>query len=221
MLPLLFSESRTRPLFLLGFAAFLGLSESLCFGQSNQENASQKIQQPQTAEEAAQSANSGNSPPVASQPGDANENRLGLALIKNLAQDQKAIWTSPAHVRLGEATWLVPFTGLTAGFIVTDRDANLHLGGTPHTLNRYQNYSNYGLASLTATGAGLYFLGKVTHDEHKRETGLLSGEAALDALAVTTTLGYAFGRERPNVDSFRGLFGQGGNSFPSSHASTA
>ena len=65
---------------------------------------------------------------------DARENKLGVALIKNLARDQKAIWTSPAHIRMGEATWLVPFAGLTAGFLVTDRDASLHLSNSPATL---------------------------------------------------------------------------------------
>lgn len=141
--------------------------------------------------------------------------------MKNLEHDQAAIWTSPAHLRLGEATWLVPFAGVTAGFMITDRDANLHLGGTPHVLTGYQNFSNYGIAGLATTGASLYFLGKLTNDEHKREAGLLGGEAALDALAVSSALAYATGRERPNADAFRGLFGQGGNSFPSSHASTA
>lgn len=151
----------------------------------------------------------------------ASENKLGGPFLKNLARDQEAIWTSPAHVRLGEATWLVPFAGITAGFVVTDRDANLHLGGSPATLNHYNNYSNYGVAALAGSGAGLYFFGRVTHDEHKRESGVLSGEAALDAFFVTTTVGYAFGRERPNADFSRGKFFQGGDSFPSSHASTA
>lgn len=50
------------------------------------------------------------------EPDDARENKLGIALIKNLARDQKTISTSPAHIRMGEATWLVPFAGLTAGF---------------------------------------------------------------------------------------------------------
>ena len=63
------------------------------------------------------------------QPDDTRENKLGVALIKNLMRDQKAIWTSPAHIRMGEATWLVPFAGLTAGFLVNDRDASLRHRG--------------------------------------------------------------------------------------------
>lgn len=34
----------------------------------------------------------------------------------------------------------------------------------------------------------------------------------------STVVKYATGRERPNLDSFRGRFWQGGNSFPSGHA---
>src|SRR5258708_29270668 len=34
------------------------------------------------------------------------ENALGLRTIKNIVHDQRQIWTSPAHVRLGHADWL-------------------------------------------------------------------------------------------------------------------
>jgi membrane-associated phospholipid phosphatase len=152
---------------------------------------------------------------------DARENKLGVALIKNLARDQKAIWTSPAHIRMGQATWLVPFAGLTAGFLVTDRDASLHLSNSPATLRHYTNFSNYGIAGMAGAGAGLYLLGKATRDEHKQEAGLLSGEAALDGLFVSTALKYVTGRERPTFDNFHGKFWQGGDSFPSDHATTA
>jgi hypothetical protein len=105
------------------------------------------------------------------------DNALGMALIKNLARDQRAIWTSPAHLRLGDATWLVPFVGLTAGFLVTDRAASLHLSNSPTTLRHYTSFSNYGLAGMAGASADLYLLGKATNEVHKRETGLRSGAA--------------------------------------------
>jgi membrane-associated phospholipid phosphatase len=179
-------------------------------------NLDQPLDQPK---ESASSSNADTA--AAAKPRAIPENALGLALIKNLARDQKAIWTSPAHLRLGDATWLVPFAGLTAGFLVTDHDASSHLGGSPATLRHYTSFSNYGLASITGASAGLFLLGKATHDEHKREAGLLSSEAALDALFVSTTLEYAFGREGPTADAFHGKFFQGGDSFPSNHAATA
>src|SRR5580693_4721744 len=194
-----------------------------CDAQSPQQEDQQKPQQAANVAQPEENATAadGAERSAVGQPAAAPENALGLALIKNLARDQKAIWTSPAHLRLGDATWLVPFAGLTAGFLVTDHDASSHLGGSPATLRHYTSFSNYGLAGMAGAGAGLYFLGRATHDEHKRETGLLSGEAALDGLFVATTLQYAFGRERPDVNAYRGKFWQGGNSFPSDHATTA
>jgi len=149
------------------------------------------------------------------------ENKLGLQLLKNIARDQRYIWTSPAHVRLGHADWLVPFAGVTAGLMVTDRDTSLHLSNNPSTLRNYRKLSNYGAAGMAAAVGGLYLWGRATNDLHKQEAGILSGEAALDALLVSTALKYATGRERPRVDSYHGKFWQGGDSFPSSHAAGA
>ncbi len=67
----------------------------------------------------------------------------------------------------------------------------------------------------------MYVWGHVTHDEHKRETGFLAGEAAVDSLAATYALKYAFGRERPLNNNYQGGFWQGGDSFPSEHSAAA
>jgi hypothetical protein len=148
----------------------------------------------------------------------ARKNELGLQFIKNLVHDQRAIWSSPAHVRLGEADWLVPFGGITAGFLMTDRDATSPLSYSPTTLKHYKDLSNYGLAGIVGGAGGFYLLGQASGNAHEKEVGILSGEAALNGLFVTTLIKYATGRERPNVDSFRGRFWQGGDSFPSGHA---
>jgi hypothetical protein len=149
------------------------------------------------------------------------ENQLGLQTIKNIIRDQREIWASPAHVRLGHADWLVPYAGLTAGFLVTDSDASLHLSNSPNSLKNYRDFSNYGLAAMAGSVGGLYLWGKATNDAHKQETGILGGEAMVNALLVTEVLKYATGRERPGVDASRGKFWQGGDSFPSGHAATA
>lgn len=146
------------------------------------------------------------------------ENKLGLQTIRNIVRDQRQIWTSPTHIRLGQADWLVPFAGLTAGFLVTDRDASLHLSNSSSTLSHYRDFSNYGLVGVGGAVGGLYLWGKATSDPHKQEAGILSGEAAVNALLVTEVLKYSFGRERPTVDSSHGKFWQGGDSFPSDHA---
>jgi len=146
------------------------------------------------------------------------ENKLGLQTIKNIVRDQRQIWTSPAHIRLGHADWLAPYAGLTAGFLVTDRDASLHLSNSPSTLQHYRDLSNYGLAGMGGAVGGLYLWGKATNDPQKEETGILVGEAAVNALLVTEVMKYSFGRERPTVDGSHGKFWQGGDSFPSGHA---
>ncbi|MGB7284177.1 MAG: capsule assembly Wzi family protein [Candidatus Acidiferrum sp.] len=197
----------------------------VCGGCAAQYPQTEKQQQPAQEKDSEESKEStslaGNNASTARQANAAPDNQLGLALLKNLLRDQKAIWTSPAHLGLGDATWLVPFAGLTAGFLVTDRDASSHLPNSPSSLRHYTSFSNYGIAGMAGAGAGLFLLGEATKDEHKRETGLLSGEAALDGLFVSTAISYATGRERPNVDSFDGKFWQGGDSFPSNHATAA
>ena len=155
--------------------------------------------------------------PVADPP----ENPLGLPLLKNIAGDQEAIWTSPAHLRFSDADWMVPL-GVAAGLMfATDTEFSKHLSNSPSTLNRSDNISNYGLGALVGAGAGLYVWGRFTHDDHKRETGLLAGEAAIDSLAVAYVGKYALGRERPLQDDYRGQFFDGGQSFPSEHSAAA
>ena len=208
--------------------AFLACSAVPCAGQSSSQSSpasTQEASQPpvkpndQNDQKEKKGVAQSPKPQISnSASGTGRENALGLQFIKNLVHDQRAIWESPAHVRLGEVDWLVPLGGITAGFLVTDRDASSHLSHTPSTLKHYSDFSNYGLAGMAGAVGGLYLLGKATDNGHEREAGILSGEAALNGLFVTTLVKYAAGRERPNVDSFRGRFWQGGTSFPSGHA---
>ena len=71
---------------------------------------------------------------------------------------------------------------------------------------------------MAGIGAGMFLWGHVTHNDQERETGLLSGEAGIDAFLDTEVFKYAFGRERPFTGDGRGRFFQGGTSFPSEHA---
>jgi hypothetical protein len=149
------------------------------------------------------------------------ESRLGLSLLKNIALDQKAIWTSPAHLRWADGSWLFPLAAVTAGFFATDRAVPPALSKDPNKLNRYTKLSDYGVYSLIGAGGGLYVWSKISHDDHQRETGLLAGEAAINSFAVDTTFKYAFGRERPNQDQGLGNFFRSGDSFPSDHSAVA
>jgi membrane-associated phospholipid phosphatase len=150
-----------------------------------------------------------------------NTNSLGVPFLKNLVSDQKAIWTSPTHLRWADGTWLFPLAAATAGFLATDRAVPPALSTDQNKLNRYTSFSNYALYSLAGTGGGLYVWSKLSHDDHQREAGILAGEAAINSLAVDTAMKYAFGRERPNQGQGQGNFFQGGVSFPSDHSAVA
>jgi len=50
-----------------------------------------------------------------------HENSVGIRFIEHLAQDQRAIWTSPAHLRLADADWLIPLGIATGAMVATDR----------------------------------------------------------------------------------------------------
>jgi hypothetical protein len=146
---------------------------------------------------------------------------LSPAFFKHILLDQKAIWTSPAKVRGDDAVWLVPLGGLAATLFVTDRETSGHLNMNKNTLNRYDNISTYGAYAMVGVGGGLYVLGYWHADDQKRETALLSGEAAIDSLAVTESLKYTLGRARPFQENGAGDFWQGGTSFPSEHSAIA
>jgi hypothetical protein len=136
-------------------------------------------------------------------------------------KDQKAMWTAPAHVRLVDVDWLLPLGIAAGGMLATDAETSKHLSSSPSRLKQANDFSNYGIASMAAAAGGLYLWGRITHDDHKRETGFLAAEAAVNSLAVTYALKYTFGRERPLNDDFHGSFWKGGDSFPSEHSAAA
>jgi membrane-associated phospholipid phosphatase len=154
-------------------------------------------------------------------PWEDRENSVGLHLLKNIAEDQKALWDGPKSVRWVDADWLVPLGGAAAAMFATDTEYSKHLSNSPNRIKYSKDLSNYGLASMVGIGGGLYVLGHLTHDDHKIETGILAGQAAIDSLVPVYGMKYAFGRERPLQDNYRGRFGQGGVSFPSEHAAAA
>jgi hypothetical protein len=74
----------------------------------------------------------------------------------DLLEDQKQIWSSPAHTRLQDATWLVPLGGIAAGLFVTDRQYSASLSQNATTIRNYSTFSNIGITSLLGTGEALY-----------------------------------------------------------------
>jgi hypothetical protein len=151
-----------------------------------------------------------------------HENSLTLGMIKRIAKDQEQIWTFPRHMTWADGDILVPF-GMTLGsLLATDSDYSRSLSNSPSRLNNSVKFSNYGLGAMVGIGAGTYVWGRFTHDDHKKETGILAGEAAINSYLVTTGLKYSFGRLRPlDQPQYSGQFWSGGNSMPSEHAAAA
>ena len=79
-------------------------------------------------------------------PGEDPDNRLVSPFVKHLAGDQKEFWTAPADLQKKDLEWIVPFAGVTAGFIASDSwiSKQIPLG----EVQRSQNISNYGVYSL-------------------------------------------------------------------------
>jgi len=77
------------------------------------------------------------------------------------------------------------------------------------------------LKSLEPFKQDITLLGNLTHNEHLRETGFLSGEAALNSLVMTSALKQVMQRQRPYQGGGNGDFFRSGSSFPSEHAAAA
>jgi len=201
-------------------AIFLVASAQLTFGQSTPAavmNATGSTSS--TAEKHDETTTDVEVAPDAPQPAD-TQNKV-ITLPRAFVRDQIGMWTSPRKARFADATWLVPLGGFTAALFATDSDISRHLSNDPSTLTHYRHLSDYGAYSMAGGAAGIYFLGLVSHNEHQRETGFLSGQSAIDALVAVEALKYAAGRERPYQDFANGRFWKGGSSFPSEHSAGA
>jgi membrane-associated phospholipid phosphatase len=143
------------------------------------------------------------------------------SLPNNIFTDQKNFWTTPFHMTQSQWQWVAPLAFVGASLLASDTAIQKYLPTNPTTVSRAVTVSNGGVAALAATGAGMYLWGYATHNDEPRETGLLGGEAAIDAFLETQAFKHIFGRERPYTGNGRGQFFQGGTSFPAEHASVS
>ena len=145
---------------------------------------------------------------------------LTKKLLSNVWLDQKAIWTSPFHMRRdSDAKWWAAFGALTVGAVLTDRRTTHIFENSKGQVSWSNNISHLGaIYTLLPEVAGFYTAGAALNNQKARETGVLGGEALLDTLIVMEVLKTAAGRNRPNNPDKPGYFFQGGASFPSGHA---
>jgi membrane-associated phospholipid phosphatase len=142
-------------------------------------------------------------------------------LPRDILQDQQALFGMP--FRTGERQWknLVPFSALMVGLVATDTAFEGHVTSGATTASRFRILSDAGLATAVGIGGGMYLWGRFASNEHVREAGYLSGEAAIDAYVDTSLIKLVAGRDRPFTANGRGKFFDGGTSFPSQHAAVS
>jgi membrane-associated phospholipid phosphatase len=144
---------------------------------------------------------------------------------KRILLDQKAIWTSPLHIKPLDATWLLPLAAVTGTMIGSDHHtmtALVHINANDQ--KHFNTLSNAGVGALGALPAGMYLWSLNRDAPQARETGLLSGEALVDSLAVSEAIQFVSRRDRPNVNNAKGSFFSSdptNSSFPSNHATAA
>jgi membrane-associated phospholipid phosphatase len=143
------------------------------------------------------------------------------SMPRNLFVDQKSFWSTPFHLSPAEWQWTVPLAFVGAGLLASDTAIEKHVPTNSTTASHAVTVSNAGVAALAAAGGGMFVLGHFVHNDQQRETGILSGEAGIDAFLDTEIFKYAFGRERPFTGDGRGRFFQSGSSFPSQHAAVS
>ncbi len=160
-------------------------------------------------------------PPVVAQaPQPSPTPSLEKQFLKNLLLDQKAIWTSPFHLRANDARWLVPLSAGTAVFFATDRRTGDAVGRHPNLLTPSHRVSDAGTGySVGGAALTIYVVGLATHNARARETGLLSVEALIGSSIVVTVIKDVTQRGRPTAGDSRGQFFTAGSSFPSGHSS--
>jgi membrane-associated phospholipid phosphatase len=144
---------------------------------------------------------------------------LEREFFKNILRDQKAIWTSPLHLRSSDARWLVPLGLGTAGLIATDQSTGDEIAESDKPLNASRIVSYAGSAyGSGAVASAFYLFGRLKHDGRARETGVLGAEALIDSAIVVTSLKAITQRTRPTGGQSRSDFFDGGSSFPSGHS---
>ena len=205
--------------------SFVLLASRFCPAQSVQTQPAALVETQSLLPDAPEPHNDQTPTPAASAPAPKPEPITILGTPKRILLDQKAIWTSPLHIKPIDATWLLPLGAVTGAMIGSDQhtmNSLIHIDANDQ--NYFKKASDVGVGALGAIPAGM-FLWSLDHDAPQaRETSLLSGEALVDSLVVSEAIQLVTLRERPNVDNAKGSFFTSSPlnaSFPSNHATAA
>lgn len=149
--------------------------------------------------------------------------QLEKNFFRDLAHDQKVIWTSPLRLQSTDWKWALPLLGGTTALLASDRgtthEVNEFVAGSPTSLRASRWTSRIGGAAANfGTAGAIYLAGRWTNNDRLRETGLLATEAVIHAGIVVNSIKIATNRQRPEQGNGKGRFWSGGKSFPSGHA---
>ncbi|HEX4577207.1 MAG TPA: capsule assembly Wzi family protein [Edaphobacter sp.] len=148
-----------------------------------------------------------------------------LGTPKRILLDQKAIWTSPLHLKPVDAMWLLPLGAVTGTLIGSDQHTMndlIHINANDQ--KHFKTLSDAGVAAIGALPASMYLWSLNHYAPQARETGLLSGEALVDSLAFSEAIQLVTLRDRPSVNHAKGSFFSSkplDGSFPSNHSAAA
>lgn len=140
--------------------------------------------------------------------------------------DEVHVFTAPARVHTDDWKWLLPLAGATAASLSTDSYTMRKVVSHDPSFNDAANTTSGALRDTAiAVPIAMYALGGRLGDGHMRDTGLLGGEAMLDAYVFSEVVKYAALRERPYQDNANGRFfagsAVGDPSFISGHSIVA
>jgi membrane-associated phospholipid phosphatase len=149
--------------------------------------------------------------------------------MKNLAQDEVGVFTSPLRVKPKDAYWLAPLGAATGLAFAYDTDAEAAAGIDPSRTNTANKIADFGSFPASAgEGVGIYFIGIGLDNPRLEETGRLGVEAVLVSGTVTVVTKLASNRQRPLQGNGQGDFWAYGtahwewdSSFPSDHATAS
>ena len=141
---------------------------------------------------------------------------------RDILKDQEAIWTSPARIRESNILGPLLLVAATTATMTTDHQVMSSSKLQNPSLNHEAITASNGLLGGFAVAPVLiYGMGRIHHDDHATETGILGGEAMVDALVVDEVMKAISLRERPTLDNAKGRFFQTSvgfnSSFPSTH----
>jgi len=115
--------------------------------------------------------------------------------------------------------WDVLFLGATGVLIANDESVLYQVPASWHSSSN--TLSNAALGTTAGTAAAIFVSGLVTGDDHAKETGIRSAEAAVDSTILFGAAKAIFARQRPLTGEGEGKFFSGNwahGSFPSGHA---